>query len=148
MEFPFCDRLPLPWFLTFALFLILYAFFWVISRRMNFICRGITQKEAYKIADCVEIPWGITQLFMSFVGLSLCICTILFHVHCCMQECSSSSPNLTARIFSCFITCELNKKKINKNFRTVAMFLYLIPHQVSPVTQDVSYFDVYFRIYT
>ena len=40
------------------------------------------------------------------------------------------------------------QQKINENFRTVAMFLYLIPHQVSPVTQDVSYFDVYFRIYT
>jgi len=30
-----CD----PWFQTFAVFWMLYAFFWVIPRRLNFICR-------------------------------------------------------------------------------------------------------------
>ena len=30
---------PTSWFRTFALFWMLYTFFWVISRRLNFICR-------------------------------------------------------------------------------------------------------------
>ena len=32
-------NLTLSWFKTFAVFWILYAFFWVIPRRLNFICR-------------------------------------------------------------------------------------------------------------
>ena len=36
-----------PWFQTFAVFWMLYAFFWVIPRHLNFRRRGITQKKAY-----------------------------------------------------------------------------------------------------
>ena len=32
-------QIPLSWFQTFALFWMLYAFFWVIPRRLNFIFR-------------------------------------------------------------------------------------------------------------
>jgi len=32
-------KLSLPWFETFIVFWMLYAFFWVIPRRLNFICR-------------------------------------------------------------------------------------------------------------
>jgi hypothetical protein len=34
-----CNYFLISWFQTFALFWMLYAFFWVIPRRLNFICR-------------------------------------------------------------------------------------------------------------
>jgi hypothetical protein len=34
-----CVKLPHSWFQIFVVFWMLYAFFWVIPRRLNFICQ-------------------------------------------------------------------------------------------------------------
>jgi hypothetical protein len=79
------------WFQTFALFWMLYAFFWVIPRHLNFICRrfgthclfhlhrragmknslsaykiqtpGITQKKAYKELVLFSQSWWFQSAF-------------------------------------------------------------------------------------
>jgi len=90
---------------------------------------------------------------MSFIGLSLCICTTLFHVNCCMRECSwrlSHRPTRQYAFFVFFYYMWIEQppppprpppKKLT--FGTVAMLLYLISHQVSPLTRASNYFNVY-----
>jgi hypothetical protein len=56
------------WFQTFALFCMLYTFFWVIPRRLSFRRRGITQKKAHnilKIFENFETSWLNTSQQMA-----------------------------------------------------------------------------------
>jgi hypothetical protein len=65
------------WFLTFAVFWMLYAFFWVIPQHLNspaseFRCQEITQKKAYNMYSCCLqvgfnwIPWMFAISDLSF----------------------------------------------------------------------------------
>jgi hypothetical protein len=74
------------WFQTFAVFSMLYVFFWVIPRRLNFICwrrhikfrrRGITQKKTYSVHIthlCISRYCGLlVEWFRIFILIYPCL---------------------------------------------------------------------------
>ena len=66
------------WFQTFAVFWMLYAFFWVIPRRLNFTCRrfgtlcsifisGVRRKKDKNLSvDSLWPGWGSNPAFTSY----------------------------------------------------------------------------------
>jgi hypothetical protein len=74
----FASELLSSWFQTFAMFCMLYVFFWVIPRRLNFICRhfgtlclfSILQFNYVAMVNAVfRYCWfvGLCQSYMSIV---------------------------------------------------------------------------------
>jgi hypothetical protein len=69
---PSITELKFSWFQTFAVFSMLYVFFWVIPRRLNFICRRFgTLCLSYFPAKPSLIP--IPQLFSNIVIINLLV---------------------------------------------------------------------------
>jgi hypothetical protein len=46
-----------PWFQTFAVFSMLYVFFWVIPRRLNFLCRRFGTLCLFHLYRQVGVEW-------------------------------------------------------------------------------------------
>jgi len=95
------------WFQTFAVYWMLYAFFWVIRRRLNFICRrfetlclfhlhrqiGVeilhlsaneewtecSEKSAYEIQTPANYPEESIKQNMSYIMQYTCVCPINKH---------------------------------------------------------------------
>ena len=72
------------WFKTFAVFSVLYAFFWVIPRRLNFICRRFGTLCLFHLHRQVGVEWRGWEMLGHLYGkifsskISWAICSNYF----------------------------------------------------------------------
>ena len=56
------------WFQTFAMFWMLYVFFWVIPRRLNFICRRFRTLCLFHLHRQKGVEWLCLRIVGVFIG--------------------------------------------------------------------------------
>ena len=90
----FCSILHYSWFQTFAVFWMLYAFFWIIPWRLNFICRrfgtlcpfqlrrriGMKDDWVWESLVCSS-PLCFSNTLGSFVGCSQYTASLFIYVY-------------------------------------------------------------------